>query len=284
MLLTRVITAIVLLAVIFPVLFSGSALAMNVLCTVFFAAACWESWRLFGYRSAAIVITCIGTVLFFFDHAIPGLTMIAGIYTCAALLVLFIPALKWGLPKQGEIVNLLFGISYSIAIFACFSMIKLALSVTQGGVEPILFVLSLVVIVWVADIGAYFVGKAVGQHKLAPSISPGKSWEGAVGGWVLVLLYGIVLSEFTLFSATFPYSLKAEWGWLGLLLVLTVLTVVSVLGDLIESQLKRRADVKDSSQFLPGHGGVLDRVDSLIFVGPVAIFILGLMTMLSHWY
>lgn len=283
MLLTRVFTAIVLLAVILPVLFFGSPLAVSVVCTLFFAVACWESWRLFGYRSAAIFITLVATPLFFFIQLIPVWTTIAVVYACIALLILFVPALKWGLPKLGGILNLLFSVSYTISLFACFSMVRLLLSMTEklGETaevdESALWMLSLVVIVWIADIGGYFVGKAFGRHKLAPTVSPGKSWEGALGGWALVLLYGVVASQMTLFSGTFPYFVKMEWGWPGLLLVLTLLTVVSVLGDLIESQLKRRVGMKDSSQTLPGHGGVLDRVDSLIFVVPAAIVILSLM-------
>jgi phosphatidate cytidylyltransferase len=125
-------------------------------------------------------------------------------------------------------------------------------------------------IVWIADIGAYFFGKAFGRRLLAPTISPGKTWEGAIGAWICVLIVGAIGTQI-------PVSIFAllhnTWGWLGLVVGLSFLTLVSVTGDLIESQLKRRAELKDSSQLLPGHGGVLDRIDALIFVIPMVVLI-----------
>ena len=140
-----------------------------------------------------------------------------------------------------------------------------------------MYLLSVLVIVWMADIGAYFSGKAFGRHKLAPSISPGKSWEGAIGGWILVLLMMFGFSLAPALSETFPVRLLATWGWTGLLAAATVLVAASVVGDLFESLLKRRAGIKDSSNLLPGHGGVLDRVDALIPVLPLA-------ALLSFWF
>ncbi len=119
-------------------------------------------------------------------------------------------------------------------------------------------VLYLMVLIWIADSAAYFVGRALGRHKLAPRTSPGKSWEGAAGG-----LAGAAL-----------------WAWGGALVFLpgadpwpfvavsVVVVLVSILGDLLESLMKREAGVKDSSQLLPGHGGVLDRIDSLTAAAP----------------
>lgn len=120
----------------------------------------------------------------------------------------------------------------------------------SGGVW-LLFVLLLV---WTADIGAYFVGRALGERKLAPHVSPGKTWEGVAGGLATTLLLAVVFSAWQ------------GLGWRGglvLLMVTLVVTSVSVLGDLLESMLKRYREIKDSSQLLPGHGGVLDRIDSL---------------------
>ncbi|WP_274585147.1 phosphatidate cytidylyltransferase [Neisseria leonii] len=125
----------------------------------------------------------------------------------------------------------------------------------QQGALALLAVMGLV---WVADVFAYFVGKAWGKTKIAPHISPGKSWEGAIGGAVCVLVY-ITLVR----AAGWP---GFDTGWLTAALVALVLTAVSVCGDLLESLFKRQAGVKDSSNLLPGHGGVFDRVDSLIAV------------------
>jgi phosphatidate cytidylyltransferase len=136
-----------------------------------------------------------------------------------------------------------------------------ALVVLHGLFGP-LQLISLMAIAWIADIGAYFVGRRFGKRKLAPSISPGKSVEGAVGGLVLVVIYLLLLKWFNLaiyltsYAAVFKFAL--------------ILTSVSIAGDLFESWLKRVAKVKDSGSILPGHGGILDRIDSLIAVLAIA--------------
>jgi phosphatidate cytidylyltransferase len=121
-----------------------------------------------------------------------------------------------------------------------------------------LALLALMAIVWVADITAYFAGRAFGKRKLAPSISPGKTWAGAYGAVAGVVGYGLAASAIV----DLP-------GPAVLIPVLVVLTVLSIVGDLFESLLKRQADIKDSSNVLPGHGGVLDRIDSLTSTLPL---------------
>ena len=122
--------------------------------------------------------------------------------------------------------------------------------------------LAIMAVVWVADTGAYFCGRAFGRRKLAPSISPGKTWEGAIGGACFVVLYG-----FCALQLGFGYAVLREWPLLaGALLIFAAL---SVIGDLFESLLKRQAGLKDSSALLPGHGGVLDRIDSLTSTLPL---------------
>ena len=113
-------------------------------------------------------------------------------------------------------------------------------------------------IVWAADIGAYFAGRAFGRRKLAPRISPGKTWEGVLGG---VLFAGLVGGLLLLFA---PPALRSSLLW-----AIPALTAISVVGDLFESALKRELGVKDSGGLLPGHGGLLDRIDSLLAVVPV---------------
>ena len=136
----------------------------------------------------------------------------------------------------------------------------------EQGAWLLMYMLTLV---WVADIGAYFAGKQFGRHKLAPGISPAKTWEGVFGGIVLNCLWISIV-----------YFLSNGWGiaYLPFLVLGLVTAGLSVVGDLYESILKREAGVKDSGKSLPGHGGVLDRIDSVIAATPVFIsglFILG---------
>ena len=127
------------------------------------------------------------------------------------------------------------------------------------------WLLYVLLIAWVADIFAYFAGRAFGKHKLAPAVSPGKSWEGVAGGLVGTTLLSL--------SATLYLDLAA-WDSLILLMTTLIITGVSVLGDLTESLVKREAGMKDSSQLLPGHGGFMDRIDSLTSAVPVFALLL----------
>ncbi|PCF96790.1 phosphatidate cytidylyltransferase [Vreelandella nigrificans] len=127
----------------------------------------------------------------------------------------------------------------------------------DSGAVWLLFVLLLV---WGADIGAYFAGRRWGKRKLAPRVSPGKSWEGVIGGLVVTVLLAVV------FAFWQPLGVA---GGATLIAITALVTFVSVLGDLLESMLKRYRNIKDSSQLLPGHGGVLDRIDSLTAAIPI---------------
>lgn len=131
-------------------------------------------------------------------------------------------------------------------------------------------VLFPVILTWASDIGAYFVGRALGKAKLIPSVSPGKTRAGAIGALVITMLAAYAYNLYVLR----PYSQLALAPWTALIFG-AVTSVAAQVGDLAESLLKREAGVKDSSQLLPGHGGILDRLDSLYFVLPVAYLILG---------
>jgi phosphatidate cytidylyltransferase len=154
------------------------------------------------------------------------------------------------------------------------------LAVAQARVIGVNFLLSILVLVWVADISAYFAGRAWGgrfsRGKLAPSISPGKSWEGVWGGMVGVVVLALVWRWADAAWASPVPSLYSHLGlkawWLPMIAVV-FLSAMSVLGDLFESLVKRSAGVKDSSGLLPGHGGVLDRVDALLPTLPLAMML-----------
>lgn len=131
--------------------------------------------------------------------------------------------------------------------------------------EPRL-VLAVLILVWLADTAAYFVGRKWGRRKLAPAISPGKTWEGACGGVAAAMAYAIICGTFLLGTA----------GWPAYLAVAALLAAISIVGDLFESAAKRQAGVKDSGALLPGHGGIMDRIDSATAVLPVAALLLAL--------
>ncbi|WP_321876522.1 phosphatidate cytidylyltransferase [Paraburkholderia bannensis] len=269
MLKTRVITAIVLLAVFLPVTLFAPVAAFGALIGLVVVFAAWEWARLLkAGKVGSIVYAAIAAVLVFASTRLESARplyqaagifwLVAGPYVLARKPVLAAGAWRAFLLAAGFIL-----------FAACWHALVAARALGVG------FVLSLLLVVWLADIGAYFSGKAFGKHKLAPAISPGKTWEGAVGGWAAVMVVSVAALVLQAFEPTLYSALAAQLGVGRALFVLTVLVAFSVIGDLFESMLKRQAGVKDSSGLLPGHGGVLDRIDALLPVLPLAMLLLG---------
>ena len=138
--------------------------------------------------------------------------------------------------------------------------------------------LMLLAFIWIADSAAYFAGRAFGKHKLAPAISPGKTWEGVAGAVAGTMIYAMICAEA---SPSLGAAVQGA-SWPAFLGVALLLCAVSVVGDLFESLIKRQAKVKDSGTLLPGHGGVLDRIDSITSTLPVALLI-GTVGMKISW-
>lgn len=272
MLKTRIITALVLLAVLLPVLYSNNFTAFAVVATVFFGAAIWECFRLFNPTSSkALVVAAFWTAAFAWAFFGPNAGNPVFWFAISLLLwaLRFAPSLKIGLPPLDSTANTLLSVVYAVSLVGCFAAIVALFSYSP------LYLLSVMAIVWAADIFAYFSGKAFGKRKLAPSISPGKSWEGAIGGGVAVLVIATLVIVFggQALANTFPVRVQATLGWAATYAILILMVAASIVGDLFESQLKRRAGMKDSSNLLPGHGGVLDRIDALVPVLPLAALI-----------
>ncbi|HEY9102109.1 phosphatidate cytidylyltransferase [Chitinimonas sp.] len=260
MLKTRILTALALLPLVLGSLFLAPPLGWGLFAAFALTLGAWEWSRLARFDRGE-------TVLFVASFAVLSL--------CWLLLPL---AKTWSLPL--DLVALPFWLlavplwlnrkwalkhKWLAALVGWLILLAALAGVTrfrelQNGAWVLL---SLLAIAWVADIAAYFAGKAFGKRKLAPSISPGKSWEGVYGALAAVAVYAALLHQLgaPLYGAL-PLWLLLPLAW--------ALTAVSVVGDLIESLLKRQAGLKDSSALLPGHGGILDRVDSLLAVVPVA--------------
>jgi phosphatidate cytidylyltransferase len=272
MLKTRIITAIFLFAAFFPALFYLPPVGWTIFATLVAAIAAWEWGALMrmGHSSRfalGVVVAMICAAVGALDPAAlgmePGPTDAAWrlgrwfYLPAAAFWLLLVPLWmnrRWALPKSA--VGLLIGAVLILPTWLALVQLR------QAG--P-LVLLSILAVVWLADIGAYFFGRTLGKHKLAPSISPGKTWEGAIGGGVAVLTYGFAL------SSRLPDALSSNYGVLFLVLILLV--AISIIGDLFESLLKRQAGLKDSSNVLPGHGGVLDRIDSLTSTLPLVALV-----------
>ena len=274
MLLTRVVTAVVLLALLLPALFASSPWPFALLTLALIAAAAWEWARLQAVAAVAalgpaVLLAAAGAWAVYTGSLgrMPALWWWGAtlLWVFGGALVLHGGPAAW--PKWPPPLRLLLGL---LALWVGW------LSLAQARALSINFVLSALCIVWVADICAYFAGRAFGHRKLAPSISPGKTWEGVVGGMVGVValalgwLAGIDPRPGVDGPSLFSH-LQHRFGWMGLVVLSLGLAGLSVVGDLFESLVKRAAGVKDSSQLLPGHGGVLDRIDALLPVLPAAM-------------
>jgi phosphatidate cytidylyltransferase len=276
MLITRIITAVVLLLVLLAVLFGGYYPAFVVVVLAFLMAAVTECFQLFGRsRKQAALVALFWVAAFGYAFMLNDNGAVKFWFGLASAIWLFrfVPSLATGLPPIEGMRSTILGLLYAITIVACFAAIVLFFK------HSAIYLLSVMALVWIADIGAYFSGKAFGKRKLAPTISPGKSWEGAIGGGIAVLLLSTLAIVFggTALADTFVVHLQAKLGWVASMAILAVISAASVVGDLFESQLKRRAGVKDSSKLLPGHGGVLDRIDALVPVLPLAALIHGVL-------
>jgi len=278
MLKQRVITALVLLAVLLPALFYEQPEPFFALTLVFIAAGGWEWARMNGVGGAAAWasgLACAAACVAIWGwgglarNLTPLWLVVGGLWVLLGAWVLARGVAAWS--THGRLLRVVLGL-----LALCVTWVAMA----QARLQGINFLLSVLALVWMADISAYFAGRAVGgkicKRKLAASISPGKSWEGVWGGMLGVVLlaffwrYGDAAAGRVGVSI---YTLLAGRGLSFMVLACVFLCAMSVVGDLVESLVKRSAGVKDSSGLLPGHGGVLDRVDALLPTLPIAMML-----------
>ena len=273
MLKTRVITTLVLLAVFLPLLFLLPPVYIGTFFLVALLAAAWEWSTLLAPQASRAAwlyaLFCLAVILFLlgmqnatWQFALLLLSVIFWFFVAPFILA---KGINLSLQKLRPFYVVLGLILLPATWFSLVFLRELGL----------VFLLTTMALVWIADIGAYFVGKALGKRKLAVQISPGKSVEGAIGGLVLSYGYALLCVLYLPFESSLFGAWAIRFGWVPMFLMVTVLVAFSIFGDLFESQLKRLAGVKDSSHLLPGHGGVLDRVDALIPTMPIAALLAG---------
>ncbi len=288
MLAQRIATALVLLFVMIATLWSRNVLPFAALMLLMILACAWEWGRLCGLeQGGAMALTSVTAVVLAATvvqfgvpaHITPGQNAGAAstawwtaavAWSIGLVLVVRMGVAGW----RNAPLALRVGLGLTIFVLTWWAVV----SARAIGVN---FLLSTMAVIWASDIAAYFGGKAwggrvFGARKLAVSISPGKTWEGAVSGLVGALLVSVLWV--IVVDRTVPVDgpslqgwLVERLGWAVMLLAVAVITAAGILGDLFESLVKRAAGAKDSSRLLPGHGGVLDRVDALLPVLPMAI-------------
>ncbi|MBP8861560.1 MAG: phosphatidate cytidylyltransferase [Ottowia sp.] len=286
MLRQRIITAVIMLAVLVAALWSASPVPFIVLALVMMAAAAWEWARLNGVQGAgalalgaAMVLACgLSWWAGWVNEPFRAWWLVVALWVVVGGLLISVGVDGWS--RVPALVRLALGLA---ALWVAW------LAVVQARMVGVNFLLSVLALVAAADIAAYFAGRAFGgqlvARKLAPSISPNKSWEGVFGGMAGVLLLAALWIFFDrqIAPADWSRSLYSHlWQGGGLVwLVPSVMALagLSVVGDLVESLVKRAAGAKDSSQLLPGHGGVLDRIDAQL---PTLPFAMALVTLVAQ--
>ena len=286
MLRQRIITAVIMLAVLVAALWSASPVPFIVLALVMMAAAAWEWARLNGVQGAgalalgaAMVLACgLSWWAGWVNEPFRAWWLVVALWVVVGGLLISVGVDGWS--RVPALVRLALGLA---ALWVAW------LAVVQARLVGVNFLLSVLALVAAADIAAYFAGRAFGgqllARKLAPSISPNKSWEGVFGGMAGVLLLAALWIFFDrqIAPADWSRSLYSHlWQGGGLVwLVPSVMALagLSVVGDLVESLVKRAAGAKDSSQLLPGHGGVLDRIDAQL---PTLPFAMALVTLVAQ--
>lgn len=258
MLMQRLITTLILIPIVLALIFYGNYWTLGgciFLITLLAGIECWQLIPISGVMACAVFLLLLFLCVVCSAYVFMGwLVFGLFIWLLMCVAIIFYPASQryWGYSVIVASLCLLFISLFIQSLIALYFM-------PQGK----LLLVYLLCLVWAADIGAYLTGKYCGQHKLIPQVSPGKSWEGAAGGFILSMSVACY--------AFFYFNTASLFLWFLLALVIMI---ISIFGDLFISILKRRCQLKDTGAIIPGHGGILDRLDSLIATMP--FFYLGM--------
>ncbi|MEP7206903.1 MAG: phosphatidate cytidylyltransferase [Casimicrobiaceae bacterium] len=264
MLTTRILTAAALVPLVLAGLFLLPPRSWGLAATLVIAIGAWE-WAtltaLRGMLRAGFVVVTVATALallwlpaFRFDAGWPTPVVVV---VCGAATAFWLAVVPFWLRGQWHMRS-----AFAAAAVGWLVLVATWVAIVAMQAQSPWRVLAAMAVVWIADTAAYFSGRTFGRHKLAPAISPGKTWEGVAGALAAVALYA------TLLVAWSPGALATALPVAGWVLLAVAVAGISVCGDLFESLMKRQAGVKDSGRILPGHGGVLDRIDALLAAMP----------------
>jgi phosphatidate cytidylyltransferase len=279
--LSRSISTLVLWAVVLWAIFSGYELGFFVMLSAVGLAGLWEYYKMLDHKrfpNFKLVGMICGTILLIGSYHYYSTVGVSRSYDwemislLGFLFTVFIRQIFKGLRDESPLptmANTLFGLLYVIWMFNFMNKIVYVLPRSvDGQVMGQFYVLYLIVVTKFSDMGAYLTGSAIGKHKMVPTISPGKTWEGFVGAMVFSLL-----GSYGMYALMHPRHLMLL-TWTHATALGLLLGFAAVVGDLAESILKRSTDTKDSGHFLPGIGGALDLIDSLLFTAPLLFFYL----------
>lgn len=263
MLRARILTAVVVLCLFLTALLYLPAIFWMILLLALTVTGSWEWSKLARFSVSHSIVYLLlttmlaGELLFVLSQAVvadPYTTSFLSFYIASLIFwTLIVPyLLKSRYPIRNPLLLALTG--WLVLLPTSFALYQLR------AIDPLLL-LGFMAAIWISDTAAYFTGRAFGKHKLAPNISPGKTWEGVAGALAAVAVYALIWS-----------GIAGEAPHVKFLLpLLLILAMMGIIGDLFESLMKRHADVKDSGNILPGHGGILDRIDALTSTLPIAV-------------
>lgn len=259
----RVITAIVALVIFIPILFIGGSL-IDFAAWVLALVALSETFIMrkkiivsFDALIAALAVTDIVLPRTFFGWLPSNLNQGDIFYILVMIMLAFTVVTHNKVSFEDIAITMMF----SLYIGVGFHYLAAARNPMSGGSLTTIFYILLVI--WATDIGAYMIGRKIGKHKLYPAVSPNKTWEGSIGGILCAVIVAMI------YLAIFPNAVPSQYSLVTMFILTIIFSICGEIGDLVESAYKRYYGVKDSGNILPGHGGILDRFDSLLFVLPL---------------